>query len=242
MRIIMLRRWRRRIDRRRKLKNWRRNIRTRREEEGKRDRRERGRKTEEEGKRGREGEEKERERKEDTGKGKPKKGKQPIQAAMESLGSSSESECEVRSLSQRVRQLAARLQLKEWQWQWHPLWAVQCQRTPHLICCGRFLDGLWKLWLLVSYCLCTWWQQPVTPVFLYELCVVWVSKVFAPCFFQQYPFYGVVKYLNTTCLSVAIMGKYFILSPMCIHVKLPQRMGPSHQDWHSYTQQGWGSS
>ena len=68
----------------------------------------------EEGKRGREGEVKERERKEDTGQGKPKKGKQPIQAAMESLGSSSESECEVRSLLQRVRQLSARFQADSW--------------------------------------------------------------------------------------------------------------------------------
>ena len=41
-------------------------------------------------------------------KGRPKKGKQPVQAAMEFPGSSSESECEVRSRSQRVRQLPAR--------------------------------------------------------------------------------------------------------------------------------------
>ena len=40
--------------------------------------------------------------------GRPEKGKQPVQAAMESLGSSSESECAVRSRSQRVRQLPAR--------------------------------------------------------------------------------------------------------------------------------------
>ena len=38
----------------------------------------------------------------------PKKGKQPVQAAMESLGSSNESECEVRSRSQTVRQLPGR--------------------------------------------------------------------------------------------------------------------------------------
>ena len=37
-----------------------------------------------------------------------KKGKQPVQEAMESPGSSSESECTVRSRSQRVRQLPAR--------------------------------------------------------------------------------------------------------------------------------------
>ena len=40
--------------------------------------------------------------------GRPKKGKQPVQAAMESPGSSSELECAVRSRLQRVRQFPAR--------------------------------------------------------------------------------------------------------------------------------------
>ena len=42
--------------------------------------------------------------------GRPKKGKQPVQAAMECPGSSSESKCEVRRRSQRVRQFPARFQ------------------------------------------------------------------------------------------------------------------------------------
>ena len=40
--------------------------------------------------------------------GRPKNGKQPVQAAMECPGSSSESKCEVRCQSQRVRQFPAR--------------------------------------------------------------------------------------------------------------------------------------
>ena len=51
---------------------------------------------------------KEKETEEKRKQGRPKKGKQPVQAAMESSGSSSKSECEVRSWLQTVRQFPAR--------------------------------------------------------------------------------------------------------------------------------------
>ena len=78
--------------------------------------------------------------------GRPKKGKQPVQAAMESLGSSSESECAVRSRLQRVRQLPARFRADSSSVRLTVASSVQCQRTPKRECCSRFLGGLWKLW------------------------------------------------------------------------------------------------
>ena len=77
--------------------------------------RERRRKTEEKKRKEKEKKKKEKEKKTDEKreqgrpkKGRPKKGKQPVQAPIEFPGSSSISECEVRSRSQRVRQLPAR--------------------------------------------------------------------------------------------------------------------------------------
>ena len=82
--------------------------------------------------------------------GRPKKGKQPVQAAMESPGSSSESECAVRSRLQRVRQLPARFQAdssSESETDSGILCGLcSAREPPNMNFAVFFLGGLWKLW------------------------------------------------------------------------------------------------